>query len=203
MPSSTAGVAPSLLGSYETERRPVGLRNVAEASRNLERMLLTREGSTRARIVQRRPCQRCRAQGLGDWFAAIMRHEWFANGVMLGYRYEKSPIVSPDGTPAPADESRPLHPDVTARARARRTWLADGRSTLDLFGRGLPCCGLATMHLMQARSNGRRTTRRSAAKRCRERPAGACRLSAPSHPGAPRRPCRLARRCTLPSTPKS
>ena len=34
---------PNLLRSYDTERRPVGLRNVAEASRNLRRMLSTRE----------------------------------------------------------------------------------------------------------------------------------------------------------------
>ena len=32
----------ALLATYEAERRPVGLRNVAEASRNLKRMLSTR-----------------------------------------------------------------------------------------------------------------------------------------------------------------
>ena len=64
-----------------------------------------------------------------------MRHEWFANGVMLGYRYDDSPIVWPDGTPAPPDISTYMQ---TARpgARAPHVWLRDGRSTLDLFGRG-------------------------------------------------------------------
>ena len=72
----------------------------------------------------------------GDWFAAIMRHEWFANGVMLGYRYDNSPIVWPDGTPAPPDLSHPYVQTARPGARAPHVWLADGRSTLDLFGRG-------------------------------------------------------------------
>ena len=65
-----------------------------------------------------------------------MRHEWFANGVMLGYRYDNSPIVVPDGTPAPPDLSHPYTQTARPGARAPHVWLADGRSTLDLFGRG-------------------------------------------------------------------
>ena len=72
----------------------------------------------------------------GDWFAAIMRHEWFANGVMLGYRYDGSPIVWADGTPAPPDESHPYVQTARPGARAPHVWLGDGRSTLDLYGRG-------------------------------------------------------------------
>ncbi len=65
-----------------------------------------------------------------------MRHEWFANGVMLGYRYDNSPIVWPDGTPAPPDVSHPYTQTARPGARAPHVWLKDGRSTLDLFGRG-------------------------------------------------------------------
>ena len=72
----------------------------------------------------------------GDWFAAIMRHEWFANGVMMGYRYDNSPIVWPDGTPAPPDQSHPYIQTARPGARAPHVWLDDGRSTLDLYGRG-------------------------------------------------------------------
>jgi S-adenosylmethionine:diacylglycerol 3-amino-3-carboxypropyl transferase len=46
-----------------------------------------------------------------------MRHEWFANGVMLGYRYDNSPLIWPDGTPAPLDVSHPY--SQTARPGAR------------------------------------------------------------------------------------
>ena len=66
-----------------------------------------------------------------------MRHEWFANGVMLGYRYDGSPIVWADGTPAPPDESHPYIADRPARrprARMSGSTTAARRSTC--YGRG-------------------------------------------------------------------
>jgi 2-polyprenyl-6-methoxyphenol hydroxylase-like FAD-dependent oxidoreductase len=126
----------ALLASYETERRPVGLRNVAEASRNLRRMLSTRERLPGPEIFKPGPENDAARKEYGGWFAAIMRHEWFANGVMMGYRYDGSPIVWPDGTPAPPDVSHPYTQSARPGSRAPHVWLADGRSTLDLFGRG-------------------------------------------------------------------
>ena len=125
-----------LLASYDAERRPVGLRNVAEASRNLRRMLSTRERLPGPELFQPGAANDAARKEYGDWFAAIMRHEWFANGVMLGYRYDNSPIVWGDGTPAPPDPSHPYTQTARPGARAPHVWLADGRSTLDLFGRG-------------------------------------------------------------------
>jgi 2-polyprenyl-6-methoxyphenol hydroxylase-like FAD-dependent oxidoreductase len=126
----------ALLRSYDAERRPVGLRNVAEASRNLRRMLSTRERLPGPEIFQPGPAGDAARKDYGDWFAAIMRHEWFANGVMLGYRYDNSPIVWPDGTLAPPDVSHPYTQSARPGSRAPHVWLADGRSTLDLFGHG-------------------------------------------------------------------
>jgi hypothetical protein len=122
-----------LLDSYTAERQPVGARNVTEASGNLRRMLSvgahpdiaadTPEGAaTRARV--------------GQEFVETMRREWFTLGIHLGYRYEGSPICSPDGSPPPADEARTYVPTARPGHRAPHAWLADGRSTLDLFGRG-------------------------------------------------------------------
>jgi len=65
-----------------------------------------------------------------------MSHEWFMNGYHLGYRYDDSPIVVPDGTPAPPLEGKTYTQIARPGARAPHVWLADGRSTLDLFGRG-------------------------------------------------------------------
>src|SRR6185436_3278522 len=62
--------------------------------------------------------------------------EWFANGVMMGYRYDGSPIVFPDGTPAPPDLSHPYVQTARPGARAPHVWIGDNKSTLDLFGRG-------------------------------------------------------------------
>jgi hypothetical protein len=127
---------PELLHSYDAERRPIGLRNVAEASRNLRRMLSTRERLPGPDVFAPGASNDAARKEYGDWFAAIMRHEWFANGVMLGYRYDGSPIVWADGTPAPADQSHPYVQTARPGARAPHVWLDDGRSTLDLYGRG-------------------------------------------------------------------
>jgi hypothetical protein len=125
-----------LLASYETERRPIGLRNVAEASRNLRRMLSTRERLPGPEIFEPGAANEVARKEYGEWFAAIMRHEWFANGIMLGYRYDDSPLVWTDGTQAPPDASHPYTQTARPGARAPHVWLKDGRSTLDLFGRG-------------------------------------------------------------------
>jgi 2-polyprenyl-6-methoxyphenol hydroxylase-like FAD-dependent oxidoreductase len=127
---------PSLLASYETERRPVGLRNVAEASRNLGRMLEARKRPPPPEALAPGPQGEPARKAYGEWFAANMRREWFANGIMLGYRYDHSPIVAPDGTPAPPDDPNVYVQTARPGARAPHVWLGDGRSTLDLFGRG-------------------------------------------------------------------
>jgi hypothetical protein len=133
-----------LLRSYDAERRPVGLRNVAEASRNLRRMLSTRERLPGPEIFQSGPANDAARKEYGEWFAAVMRHEWFANGVMLGYRYDTSPLVWPDGSSVPPDPSHPYVQTARPGARAPHVWLDDGRSTLDLFGRGFVLLRLGT-----------------------------------------------------------
>ena len=57
-------------------------------------------------------------------------------GIELGYRYENSPICVADGTPPPPDDHAIYTPTTWPGARAPHAWLNDGRSTLDLFGRG-------------------------------------------------------------------
>ena len=61
-------------------------------------MLSTRERLPGPEIFQPGPANDAARKEYGDWFAAIMRHEWFANGIMLGYRYDNSPLVWPDGS---------------------------------------------------------------------------------------------------------
>jgi hypothetical protein len=55
----------------------------------------------------------------------------------LGYRYEGSPVCVSDRTPPTADDTRNYIPTTRPGSRAPHVWLADGRSTLDLFGRSL------------------------------------------------------------------
>jgi hypothetical protein len=125
-----------LLGSYESERRPVALRNVAASTENLGRMLSTRDRKPPPQLFETGPQADAIRRDYGDWFTETMRHEWFMNGFHLGYRYDDSPIVWPDGTPVPPLEGRTYTQTARPGARAPHVALPDGRSTLDLFGRG-------------------------------------------------------------------
>ncbi len=113
--------APALLPSYDTERRPVARRNVEFATRSFHAI---------ARIP--------------GWPGAAAGAQWRANPSWLSvpehlkfqYCYEGSPICIPDGTPAPDPEPPRFVATTRPGARAPHAWLADGRSTLDLFGDG-------------------------------------------------------------------
>ncbi len=126
---------PGLLRSYAAERRPVALRNVKEATANLNRMMLPRSRKPSTEIFEEGPAaEKARAE-FGAEYTASMRHEWFTLGIHLGYFYEGSPVIVPDGTPAPRDEVMSYTQTARPGSRAPHVWLAPGRSTLDLFGR--------------------------------------------------------------------
>ncbi len=125
-----------LLRSYEAERRPVAVRNVNEASSNLVRMLSTRERRPPPAIFEPGPEGDAARREYGAWFTATMKHEWYTLGFHLGYRYEGSPVIWPDGTPEPPLETSTYTQTARPGHRAPHVFLPDGRSTLDLFGRG-------------------------------------------------------------------
>ena len=125
-----------LLRSYVAERRPVAVRNVSEASSNLVRMLSTRERRPPPAIFQPGPEADAARREYGAWFTATMKHEWYTLGFHLGYRYEGSPIIWPDGTPEPPFETSTYTQSARPGHRAPHVFLPDGHSTLDLFGRG-------------------------------------------------------------------
>ena len=64
-------------------------------------------------------------------------------GVELGYRYENSPICVSDGTQPPPLDHGVYVPSTRPGARAPHVWLRDGRSTLDLFGKGFTLMNLS------------------------------------------------------------
>jgi 2-polyprenyl-6-methoxyphenol hydroxylase-like FAD-dependent oxidoreductase len=129
---------PALLDSYQIERRPVAVRNVSASTENLRRMLATRaQNPPPPEVFQPGSAGDRARKKYGDWYTQTMRHEWFMNGYHLGYRYDDSPIVVGDGTPAPPLPTSDYVQTARPGARAPHVWLPDGRSTLDLFGRGL------------------------------------------------------------------
>lgn len=125
---------PELLQAYEAERRPVAIRNGQSSTRNYKGWVS--RGADYALIdATGTEADAARAR-IGRQLNEMLYPEWNSLGIALGYRYEHSPVVVADGTPEPADDpsdyvqtSRPGH-------RAPHAWLADGRSTLDLYGRG-------------------------------------------------------------------
>jgi hypothetical protein len=127
---------PALLSSYETERRPVAIRNVSEATGNLNRMLSSRVHRPPPEMFQPGAEGDAARKEYGYWFTQTMRREWFSIGIHLGYHYDGSPIIWPDGTAVPPDEVNTYKQTARPGGRAPHVWLSEGRSTLDLFGRG-------------------------------------------------------------------
>jgi 2-polyprenyl-6-methoxyphenol hydroxylase-like FAD-dependent oxidoreductase len=127
-----------LLDAYGIERQPIGTRNVTEASGNLRRMLSV---PPHPNLLDDTPQGAATREKVGREFSETMRREWFTLGAHLGYRYENSPICWPDGTAAPPDDPRAYVPTARPGHRAPHAFLADGRSTIDLFGRGFALVG--------------------------------------------------------------
>jgi FAD binding domain len=125
-----------LLRSYGIERKPVAERAVKEASGNLGRMLAARKKGPPEIAFQPGPEGDAARKEYGEWYTETMRREWYSTGIHLGFNYYHSPVVYPDGSPAPPDEVSDYVQTGRPGHRAPHAWLKDGRSTLDLFGRG-------------------------------------------------------------------
>ena len=110
---------------------------MGQSTDNLERMLAPRTThKPTPEMFQPGAAGDIARKKYGEWYTELMRHEWFMNGYHLGYRYDTSPIVAPDGTPAPPLEGRTYTQIARPGARAPHAWIGEGRSTLDLYGKG-------------------------------------------------------------------
>jgi 2-polyprenyl-6-methoxyphenol hydroxylase-like FAD-dependent oxidoreductase len=123
---------PALLPSYEPERRPVAARTIADASANNNALahhfadeLLGADGpagdAARARA----------AAGL-----QVKESEFHSQGLVLGYSYAGSPVVTDDGTDVPADDPIVYTSSAHPGCLLPHVWLADGRSVYDALGTG-------------------------------------------------------------------
>ncbi len=122
-----------LLASYEDERRPIGLFNTLEAADNYDKT--TSMFAAPADIEE----QGSRGDLARAAIAALLppKIKHFAPiGVHLGYRYDPSPLVLSDNSPAPPLEIANYTPTARPGHRAPHAWVAPAHSTLDLFGDG-------------------------------------------------------------------
>jgi len=124
---------PQLLDSYATERRPVAARNLAFSTRNFNAWRDVPD--PRAMLDDTPEGERVRRE-TGHRLAESTRVEWESLGLQIGHRYDDSPICLADGSPPTPDDDSIYVPTARPGSRAPHAWLADGRSTLDLFGRG-------------------------------------------------------------------
>ncbi len=128
------GWAPSrLLDAYEAERKPVAARNVAASSGNLMTMLSVKGNEL---LFENTPQGEQTRTRVGSVIKDAMRKEWFSMGLVMDYRYEGSPVCSPSSEASPPWHSESYRQLVRAGCRAPHAWVAEGRSTLDYFGRG-------------------------------------------------------------------
>lgn len=124
----------ALLDSYSTERRPVAERNTIETADNAGRIDDVMR-DTPSDVEAATPAGELARQYVSERIRGIAK-QFSTSGLALGYRYAGSPIVVGDGTPQPPDEPGVVHQSTWPGMRAPHAWLADGRSTLDLFDHG-------------------------------------------------------------------
>jgi 2-polyprenyl-6-methoxyphenol hydroxylase-like FAD-dependent oxidoreductase len=123
----------ALLASYEQERRAVHLRTVAEAIENYKTLS---DHLLKEDLDADTPTgERARAEIAADIGAAKTR-EFKTLGVVLGSRYQNSPIIVGDGSAAPAEHHANYQPSAHPGCLAPHAWLADGTSLYDHFGLG-------------------------------------------------------------------
>ncbi len=122
-----------LLDAYEAERRPVGKRNVdhANSSHAADRALPPDPD-----IAADTPAGAAARKRLHDDIMAKAPKKFITDGLALGYRYGDSPLIAGDGTPMPPETVSNYHGTTWPGARAPHAFLPDGRSTIDLYGKG-------------------------------------------------------------------
>jgi 2-polyprenyl-6-methoxyphenol hydroxylase-like FAD-dependent oxidoreductase len=133
----------SLLDSYEIERKSVAINNVRACTGEFVLLSALPTGP-----------EIDKATGAGEelrrrWVQAFRSTNHanspiFTENLRLGYCYDPSPICIPDGSPAIPLETKEFVPVARPGTRAPHAWIAERRSTLDLFGQGFVLLRLGT-----------------------------------------------------------
>lgn len=125
---------PQLLQAYEAERRPVAIRNGQSSTRNYKGWV--KRDNDYQRVEDSGPEGDAARAAIGQQLSDMLFPEWNSLGIALGYRYENSPVIVADGSREAPDDASACIQTTRPGHRAPHVWLADGRSTIDLFGRG-------------------------------------------------------------------
>jgi 2-polyprenyl-6-methoxyphenol hydroxylase-like FAD-dependent oxidoreductase len=130
----------ALLDSYELERRPVhnyvmdeAVANHAQLGVELRRPGMEEAGEEGDRLRRE----------IGAQIQAAKLREFYTLGVVLGYRYDNSPVIVDDGSSAPTHDFLNYIPSAHPGCLAPHAWLHDGGSLYDHFGSGFTLLALA------------------------------------------------------------
>lgn len=127
----------NLLSTYSIERQPVAARNSAASAHNY---FALKSVTDCANVLDDTPEGEESRRAAGAAVTKATQGEWETLGLHLGYRYEGSPILVPDGSKSPADDLKIYTPTTFPGHRAPHAWISGGPvhgiSTLDLFGHG-------------------------------------------------------------------
>lgn len=121
-----------LLDSYEAERKPVHQMVIEEAAHNYS---FVTHHMVKDRLEAEGPEGEATRQEVGRRILDGKAREFRAIGVVLGYHYDDSPIIAPDGTPEAANDPMRLIPSARPGRLAPHAWMKDGSSLFDHFGR--------------------------------------------------------------------
>ena len=113
---------PRLLDSYDAERRPIGLRNIAASGAAMAGRDSWRAASTLEEMARR--------------FEVEQRKVTEILGIEAGYQYVDSPIVWPEDGERPDPNNRAYVPTSFPGARLPHVWLDDGTALHDHLGAG-------------------------------------------------------------------
>jgi 2-polyprenyl-6-methoxyphenol hydroxylase-like FAD-dependent oxidoreductase len=124
---------PTLLDSYEVERRPVHQRTIDEAVENLSFFgAYLKEG----KLEEATPAGASERAAMADQLRAVKQREFRGLGMALGMTYHGSPLIASDGTVPPAHDPLTYTPSASPGARAPHIWLDQATSLYDRLGAG-------------------------------------------------------------------
>ena len=123
--------SPALLDTYETERRPLAVRNTGYARQFADSLGLYKpvpeiEDETEAGAKAR--------EIAGEYLAAHGRAEFNIPGITFGGRYDGSAAIVSDGSAPPADAANEYTATACPGGRPPHYWISEETSLYDTFG---------------------------------------------------------------------
>jgi len=119
-----------LIESYEIERHPIGVRNTTTSGQYANKI-----GSLKfPDFIEEESARGKAARDVLREDLATFKEEFASLGIVLGARYDSSPLIINDGTLPPPDEPANYIPSATPGGRMPHYWIGEKESVFDRLG---------------------------------------------------------------------